>query len=92
MKHHLPERRSVIFNLLDALAENGGALCRLLAKAKHDTLDALLYENVNDPETREAMSVSLGSCPTHAGCNVNGDSTSCARLPRGLAVPLPRTE
>jgi hypothetical protein len=91
MKHHLPERRSGFFNLFDALAEKGCAPCRLLAKAEHDTLDALLYENVNDPGTREAMSVSLGFCAAHAERNVAGDSTSCTWLPRGLAVPSART-
>jgi len=66
MKRRPPERHTTFFNLVDAMAEMGCALCRLVARAEHDALEALLYENVNDPGTREAMSASLGFCPTHA--------------------------
>jgi hypothetical protein len=66
MKRHTPERHTTFFNLMDAMSEKGCPLCRLVAKAEHDALDALLYENVNDPGMREAMSASLGFCPAHA--------------------------
>ncbi len=66
MKRRPPERHTTFFNLMDALAEKGCALCRLVARAEHDALVALLYENVNDPGTRDAMSASLGFCPAHA--------------------------
>jgi len=62
----IPERHTAFFNLFDALAENGCALCRLAAKAAHDSLDSLLYENVNDPGTRQALSASHGFCVAHA--------------------------
>ncbi len=66
MKRRPPERHTTFFNLMDAMAEKGCALCRLVARAEHDALDALLYENVNDPGTRDALSASLGFCPAHA--------------------------
>jgi len=66
MKRRAPERHSTFFNLSDAMAEKGCALCRLVARAEHDALEALLYENVNDPGTRDAMLASLGFCPAHA--------------------------
>ena len=66
MKRHTPERHTAFFNLMDAMAEKGCAFCRLAARAEHDALDSLLYENVNDPGTREALSASLGFCPPHA--------------------------
>lgn len=66
MKRHIPERHTTFFNLTDAMAEDGCALCRLVARAEHDTLDALLYENVNDPATHKALSASLGFCPLHS--------------------------
>jgi hypothetical protein len=60
------ERHTTFFNLFDMLAEKDCALCRLVAKAAHDSLDSLLYENVNDPGTRDAMSASRGFCAAHA--------------------------
>jgi hypothetical protein len=66
MSRRPSERHTTFFNLFDALAEKDCALCRLVAKAGHDALDALLYENVNDPGTREAMLASRGFCATHA--------------------------
>ncbi len=66
MKRRPPERHTTFFNLMDAMAEKGCALCRLVARAEHDALVALLYENVNDSGTREAMSASRGFCPAHA--------------------------
>jgi hypothetical protein len=66
MKRRPPERHTTFFNLMDAMAEKGCALCRLVAKAEHDSLDSLLYENVNDPGARQAMSASRGFCAAHA--------------------------
>jgi hypothetical protein len=66
MNHHPPERHTTFFNLTDALAAKGCAFCALAAKAAADNLSATLYENVNDPVTRRALSASLGWCSTHA--------------------------
>ena len=66
MKPRTRERHTTFFNLFDTLAEKDCAFCRLVAKAGHDSLDALLYENVNDLGTREAMSASRGFCAAHA--------------------------
>jgi hypothetical protein len=66
MSRRPPERHSTFFNLTDALAAKGCALCTLAAKAAEDNLGTTLYENVNDPVTRRALSASLGWCGTHA--------------------------
>lgn len=66
MKKRTGERHTTYFNLTDALAEKGCALCLLAAKAAHDYLDAMLYENVNDIGTRKNMAASLGFCAPHA--------------------------
>jgi len=67
MKPRPPERHSTFYNLADALGRPGCALCRLTAKAVQDDLNALLYENVNDPGARRAMTDALGFCAAHAG-------------------------
>jgi hypothetical protein len=61
-----PERHNTFFNLTDALAAKGCAFCALAAKAAEDNLGATLYENVNNPDTRRALSASLGWCASHA--------------------------
>jgi hypothetical protein len=66
MSRRPPERHTTFFNITDALAAKGCALCMLAAKAAADNLCATLYENVNDPVTRHALSASLGWCGVHA--------------------------
>jgi hypothetical protein len=66
MKRLTPERHLTFFNLADALAEKGCALCALAQKAARDYLESMLYENVNDPATRRAIADSLGFCAEHA--------------------------
>jgi hypothetical protein len=66
MSRRPPERHTTFFKFTDALTVKGCALCTLAAKAAEDNLRATLYENVNDPLTRSALSASLGWCATHA--------------------------
>ncbi len=54
------------FELLDACALPGCPVCRLEAKVIHNYLDAILYENVNDPGTQAELRQSWGYCRAHA--------------------------
>ncbi len=59
-------RHSHFYDLLDALAQPGCALCSLAARTRWRYLDSLAYENVNDPGVREKLRASLGFCNRHA--------------------------
>ena len=54
------------FDVLEACTQPGCPFCRLAEKSVNGYLDALLYEQVNDPGTREALSYSQGFCNEHA--------------------------
>ena len=56
----------VYFQLLDAFAEPGCPVCRRLEQGALKALDALLYEQVNDPLTRRRLVRSHGLCNWHA--------------------------
>ncbi len=53
-------------NLKHAMREPGCPLCRLQREAEKRYLDNLLWENVNDPATREQWAAGLGFCTRHA--------------------------
>jgi len=54
------------FELLDAFKEPGCPVCSRLERGALKTLDALLYEQVNDPVTRGHLIASHGFCNWHA--------------------------
>ncbi len=51
--------------LLDACGQPGCPVCRCLARDSRQHLDALLYEQVTDPETRRRIRASGGFCNWH---------------------------
>ena len=53
------------FELRDALAEPGCALCRLKIDSADRFLDTLLWESVNDPERRREIRRAQGFCHEH---------------------------
>src|SRR5262245_53249337 len=53
------------FDLVEACREPGCPICRLLERAARSDLDALIYERVNDLETRRALRASWGLCNWH---------------------------
>ncbi len=62
MEKHMP-----YFKVLETLQKaRGCALCVLEKEAMHANFDALLYENVNNPGTRNDLRESRGYCPYHA--------------------------
>lgn len=77
----MPTRFITYFDLLDALQEDGCPICRLLIKRTEAYLDSLLYENVNDPGTREVLRKSHGFCNWHAW-----RATAVSNSELGLAI------
>ncbi len=53
-------------NIVQACAEPGCPLCRLSEKTVTAYLGALMYELVNDPESRDQLPETLGFCNPHA--------------------------
>ena len=53
------------FDLVEACREPGCPICRLLERDARSDLDALIYERVNDLETRRALRASWGLCNWH---------------------------
>lgn len=54
------------FNLLDALTEDGCAICIIIRKSVHKSMDDFLYGQVNDPAIRKEIKESFGFCNRHA--------------------------
>lgn len=54
------------FDLLEAFGQPGCAICTLTLRNVHQTLDSLLYEYVNEPETNDAFRQSRGLCGEHS--------------------------
>jgi hypothetical protein len=54
------------FRLIDACKSAGCPVCRCLEADTRHYLDTLLYEHVNDPETRARLRASWGFCNWHA--------------------------
>jgi uncharacterized protein DUF6062 len=54
------------FRLVDACAEPGCPVCRLVTHDSRQALTALLYEQVTDPDTRRRLKASWGFCNWHA--------------------------
>lgn len=55
------------FQLVEACGKPGCPVCRCLRESTFQSLDALLYEQVTDPGTRQVLSRSWGFCAWHAG-------------------------
>ena len=53
------------FRLIDACKSEGCPVCRCLEADTRHCLDTLLYERVNDPETRARLHASWGFCNWH---------------------------
>ena len=54
------------FQLLDAFKEPGCPVCSIVERGAKKALDGLMYEQVNDPVTRERLVESHGFCNWHA--------------------------
>jgi hypothetical protein len=54
------------YELLEALNQEGCALCRLSQRAVERYLKGMLYENVNDVTVQEKLKATQGFCPAHS--------------------------
>jgi len=54
-------KHTTYFNLLDAFKESGCAICTLIKKSIHKSMDDFLYEQVNDLGVRKDIKESLAS-------------------------------
>jgi hypothetical protein len=59
-------KHSPYFELRDALASGGCAVCRVAQRAAFHYLDTLNYEGVNDPGLRQGLLEANGLCFRHA--------------------------
>jgi hypothetical protein len=62
----MAEKDVLYHELLDALAGEGCAICRLARKASDSYLNALLYEGVVDVDLRQKLRDARGPCAVHA--------------------------
>lgn len=78
-------RTMSFYDLRDALAQPGCAVCRLTAEATARYLDSLLWENVNDPGVRHDIRQARGFCHEHAwGLVRDGASLGVAIIMRDV--------
>lgn len=59
-------KHTLYYELCEALAKPGCAICRLEAKAAARYLEGLVYENANDYKVRAAVEQARGFCNQHA--------------------------
>lgn len=62
----VPDRFVAYFQLYEALREEGCPVCRCLHRDTFRFLDGLMWERVNDPDTRQALRAAWGFCNWHA--------------------------
>jgi hypothetical protein len=73
----------------EALAQPGCPFCRMLAHGEDRYLDAILWEQVNDPSTRAELNEARGYCQQHGWLLVRpGAAVGVAILMRGILQTL----
>jgi len=78
-------RSTSFFELREALAGTGCAMCRLAARAADRYLESLLWESVNDPGVRDAIRQARGFCHAHSkGLMRHGASLGVAIIARDV--------
>ena len=93
-----PAKFLTYFQLLDAFTEAGCPVCSIVEHGALKALDGLLYEQVNDPVTRERLAESHGFCNWHAWMlpRIPGSALGAALIYRHLLqntldrLPAPR--
>jgi Family of unknown function (DUF6062) len=61
-----PSKHTVYYELLDACKRGGCPICTMALDTVARYLDILIYENVNDPQTRDAVVAARGYCNDHS--------------------------
>lgn len=77
------------YDLRQAFGEPGCAFCRLLARSAEGYIEAILWELVNDIDTRQELNQARGYCREHAWLLVRyGASLGAAILMQGVIETL----
>jgi hypothetical protein len=61
-----PSRHTVYYELLDACTRGGCPICTMALDTVARYLGILIYENVNDPQTRDTVVAARGYCNDHS--------------------------
>ena len=61
-----PSKHTVYYELRDACQKGGCPLCTMALDTVARYLDIVIYENVNDPQTRDAVVAARGYCNDHS--------------------------
>jgi hypothetical protein len=61
-----PSKHTVYYELRDACNKGGCSICTMALDTVDRYLDIVLYENVNDPQTRDAVVAARGYCNDHS--------------------------
>jgi Family of unknown function (DUF6062) len=61
-----PSKHAVYYELLDACTKGGCPICTMVLDTVARHLDIVIYENVNDPQTRDAVVAARGYCNDHS--------------------------
>jgi hypothetical protein len=66
MADRVTGKHNAYFDVLDACKEGGCPICTLALAGVAHYLDAIFYESVNDPPTREGVTAAWGYCNDHS--------------------------
>lgn len=61
-----PSKHNAYFEVIEACEQGGCPICALALASVSHYLDAIMYENVNDPPTRDALLAAGGYCNDHS--------------------------
>lgn len=61
-----PSKHTVYYELLDACKKGGCPICTTVLDTVARYLEIVIYENVNDPQTRDAVVAARGYCNDHS--------------------------
>ncbi len=61
-----PSKHTVYFELIDACEKGGCPICTMTLATVARYLDAVIYENVTDPQTRDGVVAARGYCNDHS--------------------------
>lgn len=80
------DKHTPYFELRDAMAAGGCALCHLSFRASRHYLDTLNYEGVNDPGLRQSLVAANGFCNRHAWewAHMHGSALGVALVYRNI--------
>ena len=94
LKHIPKENNQLYFLLLEFIEKKKSScpICLATEKSVIDYFDILLYERVNDPETRRVIDTSMGFCSKHTALLMRmGDSFGQSMIYRSVLTHIAKT-